>query len=125
MRILQLLHDYLLVRLDPRKKTTPGGIIRTTEQPIWTGVVLMTGPGRQYVDKYVPIDVKVGERVAFLSAATDGHLSGLAVNEALVCNFVGEAIAKTDEQRIIRENDVLFVIEEGDPEITKDEPYFG
>jgi co-chaperonin GroES (HSP10) len=125
MKVLKLLNDYLLIRLDPRKKTTSGGIIRTTEQPIWTGVVLMAGPGRQYTDKYLPIDVKVGERVAFLSAAADGHLSGLAVKEALVCNFVDEVVAKMDEQRIIRESDVLFVIEEGEPELTKDSPYFG
>jgi co-chaperonin GroES (HSP10) len=126
MQIVKLLHDYLLVRLDPRKKTTSGGIIRTTEQPVWTGVVLMAGPGRQYIDKYVPVEVKVGERVAFLSAATDSHLTGLAIKEALVHNYVGEEIAKTDEQRIIRENDVLFVIEgEGELELTKDGTYFG
>lgn len=124
MKIIKLLHDYLLVRLDPRKETTPGGIIRTTEQPIWTGVVLMTGPGRQYVDKYLPIDVQVGERVAFLSAASDGHLSGLAIHEALVCNFAGEVVAKMDEHRIIRENDVLFAFE-GELELTKDGAYFG
>lgn len=124
MRIIKLLHDYLLVRLDPRKETTSGGIIRTTEQPVWTGVVLMAGPGRQYIDKYVPVEVKVGERVAFMAAASDGHLSGLAVKEAIVCNFEGEAIAKTDEQRIIRENDVLFVVE-GEVTLEKDGVYFG
>jgi co-chaperonin GroES (HSP10) len=114
MKIKQLLNDWLLVRLEPRKKTTPGGIIRTTEQPVWVGLVLMAGPGRQFRDKFVPMEKEiVGQRVAFLSAATDSHLTGLAINAQL-----------NEEERLIRMSDVLFMVD-GDVEITKEEPYYG
>lgn len=113
LKIRKLLSDWMLVRLDPRKETTPGGIIRTTEQPVWTGVVLMAGPGRQFRDKFVPMDSEiVGQRVAFLSAATDSHKTGLSVAEQL-----------DKDHRLIRMSDILFVVNEP-MEITKEGNYF-
>jgi len=114
MKVVKLLSDWMLVKLDPRKKTTPGGIIRVTKQPVWTGVVEMAGPGRQYRDKFVPMEPDiVGQRVAFMSASTDGHRTGLSVVKHLEKGY-----------RLVRMSDVLFVMNEP-MEITKDEPYFG
>ena len=113
MKVVRLLGDWLLVKLDPRKEKTSGGIIRVTEQPVWTGMVEMAGPGRQYRDKYIPMEPDiVGQRVAFLSAATDGHRTGLTVAQQL-----------DKDHRLIRMTDVLFIVNEL-MEITKDGEYF-
>jgi co-chaperonin GroES (HSP10) len=107
VKVLRLLNDVILVRLEPRKEKTPGGIVKTSIDPVWIGEALMVGPGRQFKDKYVPMDVKVGDRVAFLAAATDSHRPGLALQDHL-----------DEDQRLIRQSDVLFVVE-GEVEISK------
>jgi hypothetical protein len=113
MKLRKLLSDWLLVRLDTRKETTPGGIIRVTEQPVWTGVVEMAGPGRRYTDKFIPMDPDiVGQRIAFLSAATDGHQTGMSLLRYL-----------DKEHRLVRMSDILFVVNE-QMKITKDDRYF-
>lgn len=119
MNFQRLLTDHLLVRLDPVKETTRGGIIRpgTSPNPIRTGVVLQKGPGRyrkirrsgtlDYREVYRPMDVEVGERVAFFIASVDTK-SGKAVSHYL-----------QEDQRVIREDDALFAIPDGiDVEVT-------
>jgi len=104
------LNDWVLVAMDhlPGENTSGGGIILTQPALIRKGTVLAIGKGRTYSDGvYKPCDTKVGERVAFLSAVLESkqgyQISGiLAPNEAL-----------------IREPDILFVFEEGDPRIEK------
>ncbi len=98
---LRPLHDWLLVELEPQKETFEGSIIvRVSDSPIRIGKVLAAGPGRYYVDKFVPTEVEVGERVVFLIAAADTR-SGQALHHHL-----------PDNQRLIRETDVLFVTSE-------------
>ena len=112
-KILRLLNDRMLVRVEPSKKTTPAGIIKPGAAPVWIGEVLMAGPGRHYKDKYVPMeDDIIGKRVAFLSAATDSHEEGLLLKDHLA-----------KDERIIRQSDILLVVE-GEVDITKEGPGF-
>lgn len=104
------LNDWVLVTMDPlpAANTSGGGIILTQPALIRKGAVVAAGRGRTYSDGvYKPCTLRVGDRVAFLSAVLESkqgyQVSGiLAPNEAL-----------------IREPDVLFIIEEGDPRIEK------
>ncbi len=107
-QIRRLLSDWMLVEVEPEKKKTRGGIIipDTTNEPVRVGRVLMAGPGRQYVDKLVPMPDIIGQRVAFMIAASQTK-KGQAVRSQL---------ALSPEQEIIRLGDVLFVVE-GDAEI--------
>lgn len=96
---LRPLHDWMVVELEPNKETFSGSsIIKVKDSPIRIGKVLAVGPGRHYVDgKFVPMEVEVGERVVFLIASADTQ-SGKSVHHYL-----------PDNQRLIRETDVLFV----------------
>jgi len=103
---LRPLNDYLVVTVEPEVKTF-GSIVLVGPQLIRKGVVLSVGRGRQYCDGvYKPSEVKVGDRIAFLAASTD--------------SAQGRQNAKVleDGHVILRETDVLFVIDEGDPEIS-------
>jgi len=75
MKIRKLLSDWMLIQLDPRKETTPGGIIRTSEQPVWTGVVQMAGPGRQYRDKFVPMEEDIEFQLDLVNVAKNFGLT--------------------------------------------------
>lgn len=91
----------MVVEIEPSKETFESSIIvRVSESPIRIGKVLAIGPGRMYPDKFVPTEVEVGERVVFLIAAADTQ-SGKAIHHHL-----------PDNQRLIRETDVLFVTNE-------------
>jgi co-chaperonin GroES (HSP10) len=104
---LRPLHDWMVVEIEPSKETFEGSsIFRVSEVPVRIGKVLAIGPGRMYPDKFVPTEVEVGERVVFLIAAADTQ-SGKAVHHHL-----------PDNQRLIRETDVLFVTGE-DIEVSK------
>ena len=116
----KLLGDHILVRLDPRKEKTSGGlhIPGTEAQPIRTGVILQVGPGRwvkvrrqstgDYRSVPRPMQAVVGERVAFLIGSVDTK-TGQAVTHYL-----------QEDERVIREDDVLFVIPDGvDVEVTQ------
>jgi co-chaperonin GroES (HSP10) len=106
VRLRRLLSDWMLVELEPEKKMTAGGIIvpDTLEEPVRVGRVLMTGPGRRYVDKFVPMpeDI-VGQRVAFMIAASQTK-QGKQLRTRL---------SLEDNEEIIRLGDVLVVVEEG------------
>lgn len=76
-KIKKLLSDWLLVELEPARKKTAGGILLpdADKEPVRTGVILMAGPGRRYMDKFVPMpDSIVGKRVSFMIAAS--HTKG-------------------------------------------------
>ena len=90
------LHDRVLVkRVDEDEKTAGGIIIPDTakEKPM-QGMVIATGAGKVNDDgKVTPLDVKKGDKVLFGKyAGTEIQLEG-------------------DEHLIIREDDVLVVLE--------------
>src|SRR3989441_8232626 len=92
------LHDRIVVkRIDAEEKTAGGIIIPDTakEKPS-QGEVIAVGPGgRDEAGKVIPIDIKVGDRVLF------GQLSGTEVKN------------DSEELLIMKESDVMGVIEEG------------
>ena len=91
------LHDRIVVkRIDAEEKTAGGIIIPDTakEKPS-QGEVLAVGPGgRDEAGKLIPIDVRVGDRVLF------GKWSGTEVK------------IDGDELLIMKESDIMGVIEE-------------
>lgn len=100
MKIVRLLSDWMLVRVKPGPELTRGGIVDIRAEVVSEGLVLMAGPGRRYVNKFVPMEPGiVGERVAFLTAVADTK-QGLE-HQAMLGK----------ELRLIRQGDVLFVIE--------------
>jgi co-chaperonin GroES (HSP10) len=115
-----LLTDRLLVRLEPLKEKTLGGIVipGTKARTVRTGVILKAGPGRyvkvrrrgtqEYREVLRPVTAQAGERVAFLIGSVDTK-TGQAVTHYL-----------QEDERVIREDDVLFVIPDGiDVEVTQ------
>ena len=60
------LSNYLLVKVDPMKETSGGGIILgSAKEPASTGEIVSVGPGAEDVETGVklPVQAKVGERV--------------------------------------------------------------
>jgi co-chaperonin GroES (HSP10) len=105
MRILKLLSDWVLVRLEPVKERA-SGVILTENEPVRIGEVLQTGPGRQYVDKFVPMELKVGDRVAFLIGSAETQQGQQLMHHL------------EEDLRLIRQGDVLLGVE-GDVDIKK------
>jgi co-chaperonin GroES (HSP10) len=103
---LSLKHDWVRVRVDPAPVKSSGGIHLVGAVPVRTATVLATGPGRRNrKGVLVPMELKVGDRFPFLKAVTEtkqGHALGLLLEE---------------NEALIRENDVLFIMEE-DVEVT-------
>jgi co-chaperonin GroES (HSP10) len=99
------LNDVVVVQLDPPEKLS--SLIEapdTVAQRIRKATVLRVGPGREQLvnaqgtkARFLRNTLKPGERVAFFSAAVDTQKA----------NFYLE-----DGQALIREQDVLFVLEE-------------
>lgn len=100
------LQDRVLVELEPERGESRGGILLPGHDPIRTAKVLRVGLGKQYPDKFLPTEVKAGERVAFFQATLETH-SESQLNYNL-----------PDGQALIRETDILGVLE-GDVEVTK------
>ncbi len=103
---LRPLHDRVLVkRLDPEAKTKGGIIIPDTvkEKPM-EGEVIAVGAGLRAEDgKIHPLDVKKGDRILF------GKWSGTEVK------------IDGDELVIMKESDILGVIESSNKETSKKE----
>lgn len=109
----KLLADRLLVRLDPVRKQIGSILVPDIARanPVRTGVILEAGPGRyvrfydrerqKYREVLRPLDAHVGERVAFLIGSVDTK-TGQAVTHYL-----------QEDERVIREDDVLFEIPAG------------
>lgn len=117
-RLVRLKSDRVHVRLDPRKEKTSGGILLpdSNAQALRTGVIIDVGPGKhvkvrrhgkdEYREVFRPMEAKVGERVAFFIASVDTK-GGKAISHYL-----------QEDERLITEEDILFVIDEGAVEIT-------
>lgn len=105
VQILRLLSDWILVRVEPRAENQ-AGLVLVDEEPVRIGEVLMVGPGRRYVDRFIPTEVKVGDRVAFMIGASDTQ-TGQQIRADL-----------SKDQRLIRQGDILLVVE-GDVMVTK------
>ena len=89
------LHDRILVKRIKQEDKTKSGIIipDTAKEKPQEGTVTAVGSGKRDDGKVVPVDVKVGDRVLFGQyAGTEIKLDG-------------------DEYLILREDDVLGVIE--------------
>jgi chaperonin GroES len=93
---LRPLHDRILVRRIEEEKTTKGGLIipDTAKEKPQEGKVIAVGKGRVAEDgKLRPLDVHKGDRVLFTKyAGSEIQVGG-------------------DEHLIIREDDVLAVLE--------------
>ncbi len=120
MKFKRLLTDHVLVKLEPSREKTQGGIVipGTSPHPLRLGRVLQVGPGRyrkvrrrsapDYAEVYHPMEAQPGDRVAFFIASVDTR-SGQAVTYYL-----------QEDERLIREDDILFVIPDGiDVEVTR------
>jgi len=95
---LRPLHDRILIKRLDEGETKQGSIIipDTAKEKPSQGEVVAVGPGgRDEAGKLIPIDIKVGDRVLF------GKWSGTEVK------IDGE------ELLIMKESDVMGVIEEG------------
>lgn len=110
-KIARLLHDWILVELEPPPTETKSGIIKVfpDHDPVRIGKVLLTGPGREWRDRrtkkwsFHPMDVEPGDRVVFLMGAMDTKQGQQLRNYSL-----GE------NQGLLRATDVLMVIPEGE-----------
>ena len=90
------LHDRVIVKRIEEEKKSAGGIVipDTAAEKTEQGEIVAVGKGKKDDNgKLIPIDVKVGDRVLF------GKYSGQTVK------------VKGDELLVIREEDVLGVIE--------------
>ena len=100
MTPLRPFHDHVLVKIEPKPERTRGGLIiaGTTPHPVRVGTVLRLGQGRKYRDRFLGMDVKLGERVVFLIGSVDTK-SGQAISHHL-----------SEDEVLIREPDILFAI---------------
>jgi chaperonin GroES len=94
---LKPLADRLLVAPLEDEEVTPGGLVlpETAKEKPQRGEVKAAGPGARDDDgKYIPMDVKVGDKVLFAKyAGTEIKLEG-------------------DKFLILRESDILAIIED-------------
>ena len=90
------LHDRVIVKRIEEVEKTKGGIIipDTAKEKPQEGRVVAVGPGRLEEGKVIPLDVKTGDKILF------GKYSGAEIK------LDGE------EHLILREDDILGVIEE-------------
>ena len=91
------LHDRVVVKRVKEEEKTKGGIIipDTAQEKPQEGEVIAVGPGARDEDgERIPLDVKVGDRILF------GKWSGTEVK------------VDGDELLIMKESDILGVIEE-------------
>jgi chaperonin GroES len=90
------LHDRVIVKRIEEVEKTKGGIIipDTAKEKPQEGRVVAVGPGRLEEGQVIPLDVKTGDKILF------GKYSGAEIK------LDGE------EHLILREDDILGVIEE-------------
>lgn len=102
-------NDWILVRTDPLPEKI-GSILLPKKGSIYTATVLAVGRGadipidhnKPEVKRFIPTDVKPGERVAFLRWTVESE-QGKQVSSAF--EELGANIA------LIKERDILFVLE--------------
>lgn len=106
-KLARLFDDWIRVELEPAPEKSRGGVVLVGSVPVRIAKVLQTGPGRRgRKGQLIPIGLKVGDRFPFFKAAADtqqGQQLGMLL---------------PDGQELIRESDVLFVIDEGDVEVS-------
>jgi chaperonin GroES len=98
------LHDRVAVRRVEEEQKTKGGIIipDTAKEKPMQGEVLAVGPGvRDEKGELVKLDVQVGDRILF------GKWSGTEVK------------IDGDELLIMKESDIMGVLDEGAPQTTR------
>jgi len=98
------LHDRVAVRRVEEEQKTKGGIIipDTAQEKPMQGEVLAVGPGvRDEKGELVKLDVQVGDRILF------GKWSGTEVK------------IDGDELLIMKESDIMGVLDEGAPQTTR------
>jgi len=98
------LHDRVAVRRVEEEQKTKGGIIipDTAQEKPMQGEVLAVGPGvRNEKGELVKLDVQVGDRILF------GKWSGTEVK------------IDGDELLIMKESDIMGVLDEGAPQTTR------
>jgi co-chaperonin GroES (HSP10) len=113
MRSVRPLGERVLVRLDDGEDTqqTPGGLFRVLPRMFRKGTVVRVGPGcilplaSENRQVHYRTQVQPGERVCFPAGVLD--------------TSQGEALRPRmpDGHALIHERDILFVIEEGDPQV--------
>ena len=98
------LHDRVVVRRLEGDEKSKGGIIipDTAKEKPQEGEIVAVGPGgRDEAGKLVPLDVKAGDRILF------GKWSGTEVK------------IDGDELLIMKESDIMGVLDEGAPQTTR------
>lgn len=95
---LRLLHDWVMIELEPARTETKGGIFLTGPEPVRIAKATSVGPKVK--------DLKVGDRFPFFKALTD-----TGSNKSLAARM-------PENVELIKESDVLFIIEEGELEVT-------
>ena len=101
------LNDLVLVKLDPpEEKAGDIFIVAPENAPTRTGTVLRVGPGRHKLKKagegktkFIPTQVKPGERVVFFAAAAGTKKDRLP------------SYALGDDEALMHEEDILMVLE--------------
>jgi len=90
------LYDRVIVKGTEKVEKTKAGIIipDTAKEKPQEGKVVAVGPGRLEEGKVIPLDVKAGDEILF------GKYSGTEIN------------LNGEEHLILREDDILGVIEE-------------
>lgn len=101
------LQDWLVVKLDPLPETTSGGLVlpngTSGMERQRTGTVLRVGPGVTRKGVLQPAGVSPGERIAFFRENLE-HQQGKEM-----VRLLHELEENTG---MIRQNDILFVVEE-------------
>lgn len=109
---IKLWSDWMIAVVEPASEATKGGIIKVGAEPIRFARCKAVGPGRVFWSKKhgryytVPSEVKPGDRFPFFKAASEtkqGH---------------GLALLLEDGEVLIRASDVLFVVDEGEVEVS-------
>lgn len=106
------LSDVLIVRLEPPRTKTRGGLIipDTKPHPLRIGHVVRVGPGRSWKNRstgklaFWATEAQPGDRVLFMAALLQTG-QGRQLTQ-------GYALA--DDEALIRETDVLLVIDAGE-----------
>lgn len=104
----QPLSDWILVKFDAKSKRSNlieiAGDADTSS--VRKGTVLITGPGKWADENRLPMEVKPGDRIAFLRWH-DEHRPGKMVSESLreMSNEL------TEDVMLIRQTDILFLFE--------------
>lgn len=109
---IKLWSDWMIAVVEPASEATKGGVIKVGPDPIRFAVCKEVGPGRVFWSKkrgrhyLVPSEVKPGDRFPFFKGASEtkqGHAFAMLLE---------------DNEVMLRASDVLFVVDEGEVEVT-------